>query len=82
MINLFSFVHALKLSWIKRIIYKDDLQWLMLLKDTYGELNSLCCKGGGVRKSFEDITEKYNFKPNILDYCRNKIRGFVIYNPR
>ena len=150
MINLFSFVHALKLSWIKRIIYKDDLQWLTLLKHTYGELNSLCCKEGewckknnfkgrfwkeifdywqafcsnlNVRNnyditqsclwyntklssmtlyfpdwykhniylvgdvidpegnilSFEDITEKYNFKPNILDYYRlRKLVGIFI----
>ena len=77
MINLFSFVHALKLSWIKRIIYKDDLQWLTLLKHTYGELNSLCCKGG-------DWCKKNNFKgrfwKEIFDYwqafCSNlKVRN-------
>ena len=65
MINLVYFVHALKLSWIKRIIYKDDLQWLMLLKHTYGELNSLCCEDG-------DWCKKNNFKgrfwKEIFDY--------------
>ena len=50
MINLYSFLHALKLSWIKRIIYKNDLQWLTLLN----EVNSLSCVVwvvSGVRKT-------------------------------
>ena len=34
-VNIYDFVNSLKLTWVKRIVFKSESQWCKLLRTTY-----------------------------------------------
>ena len=46
MINIFNFVKALKISWVKRLIADKNPPWYALFVESYGEPKYLTVMGG------------------------------------
>ena len=77
MLNIFSFEKALKVNWIKRLLFQSKTQWTILISEIIGKLNlSNLYKYGGEYISVVD--HKLNdFWQNVFSYwkilCKNHL---------
>ena len=55
MLNIFSFEKALKVNWVKRLLFQSKSQWTILISEIIGNLNlSNLYKYGGEYVSVVD----------------------------
>ena len=77
MIDIFSFEKALKVNWIKRILFQQETEWKILLSLTHDGLNSIFNLGGEWSEQMsQKVKNKFWSKVflNWSELCKLNIR--------